>query len=232
MKNKILAISAHPDDLDFACAGTTAKLVKEGNEVFYLIVSDGSKGTRKVKFSQNKLTKIRKKEQKKAAKVLGVKKVFFLGLMNGEIENTKSLRKELVKIIRRMKPDIIFSFDPGNLSFDNIYRFHRDHRQVAEAVFDAIYPAVHNSAFFPELLKKGYKPYRIKEIWFFATANPNKFVDITKTIEKKIEALSCHQSQIFDIKEIAKRIKNWAKKAGRKRKYKYAELFRVVKPRD
>jgi len=228
MKKTILAIGAHPDDLDFSCAGTAAKFVKEGNEVFYLIVSDGSKGNSKLKSNKNKLAQIRIKEQKEAAKALGVK-TFFLGFRDGEVENTKSLRKELVKIIRKIRPDIIISFDPANLNFDNVYRFHRDHRQVAEAVFDSMYPAAHNSAYFSQLPKKGYLPYRVRESWFYATKEPNKFIDITKTIEKKITALSHHQSQILDIKEVGKRVKSWAKEVGKKKGYKYAEAFRVLK---
>ncbi len=151
MKKRFLAIAAHPDDLDFTCAGTTAKLVKEGKEVFYLIISDGSKGSHKVKLSPKNLAKIRQAEQKRAAKVLGVKNVFFLGLRDGDIENTKFLRKKIVQIIRKVKPEIILSFDPASHSFDNPHRFHRDHRQTAEAVFDAIYPAAGSESVFPEL---------------------------------------------------------------------------------
>ena len=111
MKNKILVISPHPDDLDFGCSGTVAKLTEKGEKVFYLIVSDGSKGNHKLKVSQGQLIKIRKAEQIKAAEVIRVKETFFLGIKDGEIEDTKFLRRELVKYIRKIKPDIIFSFD-------------------------------------------------------------------------------------------------------------------------
>ena len=229
MKKKFLAISAHPDDLEFTCAGTTAALVQKGNEVNYLIISDGSKGGHKVKLSSKKLAKIRQTEQKRAANVLGVKNVFFLGLKDGEIENTQSLRKKIVQIIRKVKPEIILSFDPANSSFDNPYRLHRDHRQTAEAVFDSIYPAAGSASFFPELLKQGYSPHQIKEIWFFAAEKPNKFINISKTLDKKIEALFQHSSQIADLKGVEKRVKTWAKSAGKKKKYQYAEVFRVLK---
>src|SRR3989344_5178513 len=226
--SKILAIGAHPDDLDFSCAGTTAKLTQQGNEVAYLIISDGSKGSQKVKAAPGKLAKIRKEEQKRAAKAVGVNEVIFLGLKDGEIENTKYLRREIVKAIRKTKPDIVFSFDPANLAFENPYRSHRDHRQAGEAVFDAIFPASGNEFFFPELLKQGYKPHQVKEIWFFASPKPNKIINIAKTIGDKIKALSCHKSQIVNMKEIKKRIKDWARKSGRKKGYKYAEALRVV----
>ncbi|MDO8435874.1 MAG: PIG-L deacetylase family protein [bacterium] len=229
MKNKFLAISAHPDDLDFTCAGTISKMAQENNEVFYLIISDGSKGSHKVKFSSKKLAKIRQTEQKRAANVLGVNNVFFLGLKDGEIENTQFLRKKIVQIIRKVKPEIILSFDPANHSFDNPHRFHRDHRQTAEAVFDSIYPAAGSASFFPELLKQGYQPHQIKEIWFFATEKPNKFIDITQTIDKKIEALSQHSSQIADLKAIENKVRAWSKIAGKKKGYRYAEFFRMLK---
>ncbi|MDO8601197.1 MAG: PIG-L deacetylase family protein [bacterium] len=227
--NKILAIAAHPDDLDFACAGTTAKLTRQGSEVVYLIISDGSKGSQNVKVAPSKLAKIRKEEQKKAAKAVGVSEVIFLGVKDGEVENTKPLRKEIVKVIRKTKPDVVFSFDPANSNFDNPYRSHRDHRLAGEAVFDAIYPAAGNESFFPELLKQGYRPHQIKEIWFSVSPKPNKIIDITKTIGDKIKALSCHKSQIADMKEIGKMIKDWARRSGKKKGYKYAEAFRVVK---
>ena len=227
--SSILAIAAHPDDLDFSSAGTIAKLAKEGNEIFYLIISDGSKGSHKVGFGGKKLADVRKKEQKEAAEFLGVKGVFFLGLKDGEIENTRSLRKEIVRLVRKVKPDIVFSFDPANLGFENPFRSHRDHRMAGEAVFDAIYPAAGNVSFFPELIRQGYKPHEIKEIWFFGSPKPNKFIDISQTIAKKIKDLSFHKSQIKDINEVEKRIKSWARKSGAKKGIKYAEAFRVVK---
>lgn len=229
MKKRILAIGAHPDDLDFSCAGTIAELIKEGSEVYYLIISDGSKGGHRVGLDGEKLAKIRKKEQEEAAMALKVERVSFLGFKDGEIENTKSLRKKIVKAIRQVKPDIVFCFDPANLDFENPYRSHRDHRKAGEAVFDAVYPAAGSMFFFPELLKKGYKPHQIKEIWFFGWSKPNKFIDITKTIEKKIKALFCHKSQIADMKKVEKRVRDWARKAGKKKGYKYAEAFRILK---
>ncbi|MDO8424576.1 MAG: PIG-L deacetylase family protein [bacterium] len=229
---RILAIGAHPDDLDFSCAGTTAKLTREGDEFFYLIVSDGSKGGIDIKLNAKKLVEVRKKEQAEAAKFLKVKNVTFLGLKDGEVENTKSLRREIVREIRKIKPDTVFCFDPSIVVFDNPYRFHRDHRQSGEAAFDAIYPASSSPFFFPELLKQGHKPHQIKEIWFFSSSKPNKFINITSTIDSKLKALSFHRSQIADMKAVEKRVRDWAKKSGKKSGYKYAEAFRIIKFRQ
>ena len=227
---KFLVISAHPDDSDFGCAGTMAKLVREGHIVEELIVSDGSKGSHGTGFWGKKLASIREKEQKASARVLGVRTVHFLRERDGEVENTKNLRKKLVAVIRKLKPDAVFSFDPATLnSFEIAGRSHRDHRQVAEAVFDAVYPAAGSNAFFPELLKKGLKPHQIKEVWFFGTAKPNRVVNIVPFLSQKLTALFCHKSQIIDRKTLEVRIKGWARKFGKKKGFKYAEGFRVIK---
>lgn len=175
-----------------------------------------------------------KKEEEAAAKVLGAKKVHFLNEVDGEVENTKSLRKKIVKAVRRIKPDIILSFDPSSLQFESVYRSHRDHRMAAEAAFDALYPALGNSSFFPELIKQGFPPHKAKEVWFFATPRPDKFVDISKTMHLKIKALQCHKSQIADMREMERRVKERMLLEGisankaRQGKMKYAEVFRVI----
>ncbi|MDP2735906.1 MAG: PIG-L deacetylase family protein [bacterium] len=224
-KRKFLVISAHPDDLDFACGGTMAKLTGEGNEVVELIVSDGSKGSHKVGFGGRKLAAVREKEERKAAKVLRAKEVHFLKEKDGELENTRALRKKLAAFMRKVKPDVVLSGEPS-YAFENTYRSHRDHRMAAEAVFDAIYPAVGNASFFPELLKKGLKPHQIGELWFWGATKPDKRVDISKTMELKIKALACHESQIVDMKGMAERIRERARETGRGR---YVEAFRVLK---
>lgn len=225
---KFLVISPHPDDLDFGCAGTVAKLTREGNRVEYLIVSDGSKGSNAADFDGKKLAAVRKREQENAARAVGVTRVAFLGEVDGEVENTKRLRKKLVEHIRKSKADVVLTFDPSSLQFESVYRSHRDHRQAAEAVFDAIYPAVGSPAFFPELLKQGLKPHQIEEIWFFASPRPNKVVDITHTIDRKLKALFSHTSQFKDEKELERLIRKRAAAEGRKKSMKYAEAFRVI----
>lgn len=225
---KILVFSPHPDDVDFGCSGTIAKWARERKEITYCILSDGSRGGHILKISDQELAKIREREQNNAAAVLGVQNVIFLREKDGEIQNTKKLRKKLVETIRKVKPDIILSFDPANCEFENFYRCHRDHRNGAEAVFDAIYPDANNASFFPKIAKK-YPPHRVKEVWFFATNRPNVFVDISGTIEKKLEALRQHKSQIKDWKWVEKMIRDWAKMVGKKAKTNYAEGFRRVK---
>ncbi|MFH1522860.1 MAG: PIG-L family deacetylase [Patescibacteria group bacterium] len=227
-KRKFLIFSPHPDDLDFACSGTCAKLISEGNEVVYCIITNGEKGGRKLNQSKKEMIAIREQEQRNAGKVVGVKKVIFLRQADGDLEHTRELRKKITEIIRKVKPNIVISFDPSNNSFDNFYRYHRDHRIAAEVVFDAIYPAVGSEVFFPELMKKNILPHKIDEVWFYAPERPNFFINITKTIDKKIKALKKHKSQIKNIIGLEKRIRDWAKENGKKRRMPYAETFRKV----
>lgn len=222
---KILVFSPHPDDSDFGVAGTIAKLAKEGYDITLCVITDGRRG---VPLSTKKAISIRSKEQLKAAKILGIKKVIFLKEEDGNLENTPKVREKLVRVIRQEKPDIIFSFDPANLEFDSFYRFHRDHRIVAEAVFDAVYPEAGSAQYYPYLIKQGLKPHPVREIWFFATHKPNKFIDISPTMNLKIKALAAHKSQVRNIKEVSTKIKMWAKKAGATKKMQYVECFRKI----
>lgn len=223
MTKTYLIFSAHPDDLDFGCSGTVAKLVEQGNKVVYCIISDGRRGGHKAKIPKKEIIKVRQREQREAAGILGVKRVIFLKQGDGEVENTKSLKRKLVRIIRKVKPDVVLSFDPASLSFDSFYRYHRDHREAALAVFDALYPAAGSPDFFPELK---LKPHTIEEAWFFAAVSPDLWMNISGTLEKKIKALLAHRSQILDKKQLREKITDWAREAGRKKKMKYAEAFR------
>lgn len=223
---KFLVFSAHPDDVDFGCAGTIPRLVQEGNEVAYCIITNGEKGVHKVKQSKRAMVAMREREQRAAAAVVGVKEIVFLRHIDGDLENTKNVRREITKVIRQTKPDIIIAQDPGNHRFDSFGRFHRDHRVAAEAVFDAVYPAVGSDGFFPELAQEGIFPHQIEEMWFYGTDRPNLFFNISETIGLKIEALSRHESQIKDMKELPKRIRLRAREAGKEKKMRCAEAFR------
>ncbi len=226
---KFLVISPHPDDVDFSCAGTIAKLVKEGNKVEELIISDGSKGSHKVGYGGRKLVGLRKKEQKNAGRVLGVKGVSFLGETDGEVENMRNLRKKLVVFLRIAKPAVVISPEPFLFRQDRAGILHRDHRETGEAVFDAVYPAAGNVSFFPELLKKSLKPHSVKELWFWGSSKPSLVIDISKTIEQKIQALACHRSQIQDMEALESRVKEWARRMGKGKHMRYAEAFRVLR---
>lgn len=225
-KKRILVISAHPDDVDFGCAGTLAKLAKKGAEIAYAICTSGEKGSNDPNISCAELALIREKEQRAAAKIIGAKEVIFLRKPDGELTYSLEFRGELVRLIRQWRPHLIFTHDPANRHFDNQYIFHADHRVVGELAFDAAYPAAMNPNFFPAQLREGLAPHAVSEIYFFATAEPNVWVDITTTLLLKIKALRCHRSQIKDPKLMEKFIRTWFGAWGKEKNLPYAERFR------
>ena len=178
---------------------------------------------------------MREREQRAAGAAVGVSEVLFLREVDGTLENTPVLRKRLTRVVREVRPDIVIAQDPGNQSFDSFGRFHRDHRMTAEAVFDSLYPAVGSAGFFPELLRENILPHQIEEVWFWGTDKPNLFIDVSKTIDKKIDALRAHESQIKDMEATEERIRARARDAvpkamrGSERKNTlYIEAFRKL----
>lgn len=226
-KNKrILVISAHPDDVDFGCAGTLAKWAREGAEIAYVICTSGEKGSADPNLPCSKLARLREKEQRAAAKVIGAQEVIFLRKPDGELQYSLEFRGELVRFIRLWRPEILFTHDPANRRFDNQYIFHADHRVVGELAFDATYPAALNPNFFPAHLREGLAPHAVSEIYFFATAEPNVWIDITSTLTIKIKALRCHRSQIKDPKIMEEFVRTWFGAFGKEKNLPYAERFR------
>jgi len=223
---RVLVISAHPDDVDFGCAGTLSKWAKEGAEVFYIICTSGEKGTNDPLLTNLKLAQTREKEQQAAAKVVGAKEVIFLRKADGELQPSLEFRGELVKVIRQVRPAVLFTHDPANRAFDNQYIFHSDHRVVGELVFDAAYPAALNHNFYPAHLLSGHLPHAVSEMYFFATAQPNTWIDIAPTLHLKIKALRCHTSQIKNPKIMEEFVRTWFGAWGREKGLAYAERFR------
>ena len=228
MKQIILAIGAHPDDIDIGCSGTVAKFVKEGADAFYLVLTDGSKGSEDAKIPNRELIKIRQAEQQEAADLMGVKQVFFLDFVDGELENTPARRKQIVKIIRQIKPTTVICWDPTLFyDADRMFINHPDHRKSGEATMDCVYPFARNARTFPELLDEGLEPHVVEELLIMSFGKANYFVDISETIDKKLKALACHKSQFNDIKKFTEMIRGMNKMAGQKAKpkLKFAEGF-------
>ncbi len=226
---RALVISAHPDDVDFGCAGTLALWAADGTRIFYVICTSGEKGTDNPRMSPPALARIREKEQRAAARVVGAEEVVFLRKPDGELEYSLEFRGELVRLIRRFQPHIVFTHDPANRAFDNQYIFHADHRLVGELVFDAIYPAALNHNYFPEHFAEGLTPHAVSEIYFFAAAQPDIWIDIETTIDRKLKALACHGSQIKEPKVMGEMIRSWFAEWGREKGLAYAERFRRLK---
>jgi len=223
---RVLVISAHPDDVDFGCGGTLALWAREGAEIIYTICTSGEKGTDDPSLTNLALARTREREQRGAARIIGAKELVFLRKPDGELQYSLEFRGELVGMIRKYRPAILFTHDPANLAFDNQYVNHADHRVVGELTFDAAYPAALNRNFFPGHLTEGLTPHAVSEIYFFATAQPNTWVDIEPTLKTKIKALRCHTSQVKKPKVMEELVRTWFGAWGREKGLAYAERFR------
>jgi LmbE family N-acetylglucosaminyl deacetylase len=158
---RVLVVSAHPDDPEFSAGGSVAKLAKDGAQVTYVIVTDGSQGGEDPKQKDADLASIREKEQRAAAKVLGVKKVEFLGYKDGHLAHDLKLRRDIVRMIRKYKPELVITHLPGRLIDAPIGGSHPDHIAVGEATFAAVYPDSRNPRAFRSLLKEGLPAHEV-----------------------------------------------------------------------
>ncbi len=218
----VLGVGAHPDDMEFGAAGTFAKFAKEGADCYYLVCTDGSKGTRDPKMTAKRLKAIRMREQNEAARILGIKRVFYLHHKDAELVVDLKLKKQIVRYIRKLKPNIVITQDPTFL-YNEFYVNHPDHRAVGYATIDAVFPMSRNPMTFPELSKEGLKPHVVKQLYLTNFGNPNYGVDITNTIDIKIRAMKVHQSQ--GIGRNADFMREMSAGIGKRWGYKYAEPF-------
>ncbi len=191
IKADVLVISPHPDDAEFGTSGSVARWVNEGKVVVYAICTGGEKGTDDPNVNPEDLKKIRGKEQLQAARLLGVKEVVFLEYEDQTLEDTPEFRKDLVRCIRRFRPNTVVTADPYRR-----YIWHRDHRITGQVALDAVFPYSRDHLSYPDLLEEGLKPHKVKEMLFWATEEPNYCVDISETFETKLAALRCHESQV------------------------------------
>jgi LmbE family N-acetylglucosaminyl deacetylase len=225
---RALVISAHPDDIEFGCAGTTCKWVDEGWEVAYVIATSGQKGVQDARQDPAAFGRIRETESRRAAEICGITDVTFLGYMDSEVVYGPSLLKDLARQFRRQRPNRLIVMDPQSLPTD-MFINHPDHRFVAQASLDMTLTGGTTAAIFPELLlEEGLEPWReLDETWIFGPAGGPTAVDITATVERKIDALEAHISQVgeWDVRTFMK-----ARLAdqGRPFDYDFAETFRVL----
>jgi LmbE family N-acetylglucosaminyl deacetylase len=216
-----LIIGAHPDDPEFAIAGSVAAWTQEGKKVVYTICTNGNKGSADPSMTPQKLTKIRKREELAAARVLGVEEVVFLDHNDQGLEDTPEFRKELVKIIRTYRPHLVAAPDPYRK-----YIWHRDHRIAGQVTLDAVFPYARDRLAYPDLFEEGYLPHKVLELLFWGADQPNYFIDISKTFNTKLRALRCHKSQIIQLtKERKERFRNMHTVHSKKHNYELAEAF-------
>jgi LmbE family N-acetylglucosaminyl deacetylase len=193
----LLVVMAHPDDAEFSAGGTLARWTDEGARVTYCICTDGDKGTSDPGRDPREVAGQRIEEQRAAARVLGVEEVIFLGHSDGTLMPTLELRRDVVRVIRRVRPEAVLCPDPTR-RFGAGYINHPDHRAIGEVTLDAVYPSARDPLVFPELVEEGLAPHRVAQVF---VANPSEttcLVDISGTLERKLEALRQHRSQITD----------------------------------
>jgi LmbE family N-acetylglucosaminyl deacetylase len=229
---RVLVVSAHPDDPEFGFGASVAKLAGDGADVFYVICSDGCQGGEDPNVPDAELSATRYAEQRAAAEVLGVKDVVFLGFRDGSLEPTVELRKAISREIRRYKPDLVLTHTPLRSLGIGIGASHPDHLAVGEATLSAVYPDARNPRAYPELLEEGLEAHRVKEVWLPGFDSPDHYVDATGLVDKKIEAILCHRSQFKGRDPGAdgpgKWIRDRMRQIGEKAGFEYAEAFRKI----
>jgi LmbE family N-acetylglucosaminyl deacetylase len=223
---RILVIVAHPDDAEFGCAGSVSRWVAEGREVFYCIVTSGNRGSGDPAMTPERLARIREEEQRAAARMLGVKDIVFLGYPDGELDDTREARRDVVRAIRRFHPERVVAQSPFPTL--NPYSGHRDHRHAGRLALDAVYPYARDRLHFPELAAEGFEPHKVREVYLIGYTEPDTFVDITATMERKLAALRCHASQFKDFADVEARVRERAADLGKPHGMTYAEAFRLI----
>ncbi|CAN5174521.1 PIG-L family deacetylase [soil metagenome] len=238
IQNVILAVGAHPDDMDFGASGTIAKFIAEGYEAYYLLCTDGSRGADDTTMTHEKLAQTRREEQIAAGKILGLKDIFFLDHPDTQLLADLTLKEEIVRVIRTVRPRIVITMDPtffytkelnwGDSNFVN----HTDHRAAGLATMDAVFPLCRDRLTFPEHEQQGLTPHVVEELWFTnMTTEKNHIVNITDTLERKLKALECHKSQFDDFETIKKRMTERAIAYAEGKDFEYGENFiRLLMP--
>ncbi len=230
---KAMVIVAHPDDPDFFCGGTIARWAHEGVELTYLICTRGDKGSDDPAMAPERLAEIREAEQWAAARTLGVGRVIFLDYHDGELEPSLALRGDIVRQLRRYRPEVVITPDPTTRFSRGVYPNHADHRVVGDATLDAIYPAAGLPLYYPEHLAEGLEPHRVSEVYLCVTNEPDTWVDTTDYIDLRIAALRCHTSQLKDPAALEKRIREHVdpRQVAPNAPPRYAEGFRHIQLR-
>jgi len=219
---RALVVAAHPDDAEFGAAGTAYLWSKQGWQFFYLVCTNGAKGSDNESITRSQLIEMRREEQRAAARLLGVEEVFFLDNEDGELTPHRAFLGDVVRYIRRLRPDAVFTHDPETVIVRDSFVNHSDHRATGLTAIDAVYPAARDRLNFPEQVAAGLAPHKVSEIYIWGSEHANFEVDISEAIDVKLEALKAHTSQFAgDFLDRAR--ERWSRPDGR-----YVESFRRV----
>jgi len=222
----IMAIAAHPDDIEAWCAGTMARAIQGGATARLLLVTSGDKGSGDPMADARAVAMRRETEAREAARLLGIAEVVFLRHTDGEVENTRPLLRDIVLWIRRWQPEVVFTFDPEHSLPP--YLSHRDHRTVGRATLDAIFPLARDPLAFPEQIREGLPTHKVGAVWLFASAVADSYVDIAPAFDLKVTARLAHASQTADPATLPERFRKRDSTTGEPVGLSLAEAFTVV----
>jgi LmbE family N-acetylglucosaminyl deacetylase len=225
----VLAVFAHPDDMEIAAGATVARWCDQGREVHLLVLTNGDRGAGE-RVDRAGLAATRRVETDAAARFLGLAGVTVLDTHDGELENTPEVRRTVARTVRTVRPTLVLSCDPTAVFFGNRYYNHSDHRTAGACALDGVFPAAGNPLFFEELLEEGLEPWNVPEVWLGWTLEPNHHQDVTGYVEKKLQALGKHESQVAggQLGFFEQWLPVEAEEAGRRIGVKHAESFRVL----
>ncbi len=213
---RILLVAAHPDDVDFGSGGTIAAWTNAGIQVSYCIATDGDAGGFDTGVPRSAISGIRQDEQRKAAAVLGVTDVEFLGYPDGRLVVGFELRRDITRVIRRTRPDRVVIQSPQR-DLRSMYGSHPDHQAAGEAALCAVYPDARNPFAYPELrAEEGLDAHSVPEVWVTSSNDrADHYVDITGTFDRKIAALRAHVSQTAHWTTLEERMREWGSMQAR-----------------
>ena len=224
---RALLVTPHPDDAELWCAGTVARWTGGGASVHYLVCTDGGKGSGDRNLTGAQLAQARRREQLAAAQALGVREVLWLDHRDGELEDTADFRKEIVRQIRRIRPDVVLCPEPYRKNL----AWHRDHRIAGQVAVDAVFPSARDHLHFPDLWEQdGLEPHKTGRVLFWGAEAPDTYVDIGECIDVKVRAVLAHPSQLGSRSdaEVEELVKDRAAGAAADQECAYAEAFRQV----
>jgi LmbE family N-acetylglucosaminyl deacetylase len=222
-----MVIVAHPDDIEFSCAGTMARWAKAGARICYVLCTNGDVGIIQPGMTRQRAAEIRQAEAREAARITGVSEVVFLGEPDGLLTPSLDLRKKLVREIRRFRPEVVMCGDPTVVWAGTDYINHPDHRAAAQAALDATFPAAGMPNLFEELEQEGLTAHKPRKVYVNVWEGGDTYVNIDETMEIKIEALRAHKSQMGDW-DPADMLRQWSTEAAKGKEMTYAEAYRVV----
>jgi len=227
MPKRVLTIFAHPDDAECVAGGALLKWTAAGDPVTICVVTDGDKGSDDPAMLPADVVAVRRREQQAAAARLGAE-VIYLGWEDGYLQPSLDLRRDLVRVIRRVRPDRVLCNDPTVWFRRDLYVNHPDHRAAGQAVLEALYPAVKKPWVFPELRDEGLEPHLVDEVWLAPTDQPNTWIDIDDVLDAKIDLICTHASQ-FPRPWTEAAFAGFARESGAPRGLAAAEAYRVLR---